>query len=137
MTKVTRTVAANPAQAQVRRSTAEAYLEVAELVLGQKSQPAMTSVAAGLAVLAGIASADAICARRLGQIHRGDDHRSAAGLLEQAVPDGKKLAATLLRLVDIKDEAHYGLIIVTPTKARSAVRWAQQLLIRAQEELDR
>jgi hypothetical protein len=43
----------------------------------------------------------------------------------------------LLRLVDIKDEAHYGLIIVTPTKARSAVRWAQQLLIRAQEELDR
>jgi hypothetical protein len=132
-----RTITANIAHARVRRSTAEAYLDVADMVLGEESRPAMTSVAAGLAVLAGIASADAICARRLGQIHRGDDHRSAAGLLERAVPDGKKLAATFLRLVDIKDEAHYGLIIVTPARARSAVRWAQQLLARAQEELDR
>lgn len=51
----------------------------------------MPGVAAGLAVLAGIAAADAVCAARLGRIHRGDDHRGAADLLRQAVPDGKTL----------------------------------------------
>jgi len=132
----TRSVAANAEHAKVRRRAAEAYLAVAELVLDEKGE-SVPSVAAGLAVLAGIASSDAICARRLGQVHRGDDHRSAAALLQQSVPDGKKLAATFLRLVDIKDEARYGLVIVPTSKARSAVRWAQQLLVRAQEELDR
>jgi len=97
----------------------------------------MPGVAAGLAVLAGIAGSDAICARRLGAIHRGDDHRGAAALLKQSTPDGKKLASTFLRLIDIKDEAHYGLILVTPRKARDAVRWARQLVDRAGEELER
>lgn len=44
----------------------------------------MPGVAAGLAVLAGIAGSDAICARRLGAIHRGEDHRGAAALLEDS-----------------------------------------------------
>ena len=137
MAKKHRTVAATVEQARVRRRAAEAYLEVADLVLAEKGQTAMPSVAAGLAVLAGIASSDAICARRLGQIHRGDDHRAAAALLTQAVPDGNKLASTFLRLIDIKDDAHYGLVIVPASKARSAVRWAQQLVSRAQQELER
>jgi len=97
----------------------------------------MPGVAAGLAVLAGIAGSDAICARRLGAIHRGDDHRGAAALLEQSTPDGKKLANTFLRLIDIKDEAHYGLILVALRRARDAVRWARQLVDRAGEELER
>jgi len=137
MARKHRTVTATIDQAKVRRRAAEAYLDVAELVLAEKGQTAMPSVAAGLAVLAGIASSDAICARRLGQIHRGDDHRAAAALLGQAVPDGNKLASTFLRLVDLKDEAHYGLVIVPASKARNAVRWAQQLVTRAQEELER
>jgi hypothetical protein len=80
---------------------------------------------------------DAICARRLGAIHRGEDHRGAAALLEEATPDGKKLANTFLRLIDVKDEAHYGLLLVAPRKARDAVRWARQFVDRASEELER
>ena len=57
-------------------------------------------------------ASDAICARGLGEIYRGQDHRAASTLLEQATPDGKKLAATFARLIDLKDQAHYGVITV-------------------------
>ena len=110
---------------------------MAELVLDEQGRDEFLNVTAGLAVLAGVAAADAICARRLGLIHRGADHRDAAALLEQAVPDGAKLAATFRRLIDLKDEAHYGVFIVASRKARDAVRWAGQLADRAREELER
>lgn len=97
----------------------------------------MPGVAAGLAVLAGIAASDAICAVRLRRISRGEDHRAAADLLQQATPDGRKLAVTFLRLVDLKDEAHYGLVVVSARRARDSVRWAHALLERAQQELER
>jgi hypothetical protein len=58
-------------------------------------------------------------------------------LLEQSTPDGAKLAATFLRLIDIKDEAHYGAIVVAPRKARDSVRWSRQLVDRARQELER
>lgn len=90
-------------EARVRMRSADAYLEVADLVLEERARVEIPGVAAGLAVLAGIAASDTICARRLGQIHRGDDHRAAGALLKQAVPDGGKLAATFRRLIDIKD----------------------------------
>jgi len=67
-------------------------------VLGERDRDEYLNVAAGLAVLAGIAGSDAICDARLGRIHRGDDHRAAQDLLQQATPDGKKLAAVLGRL---------------------------------------
>ena len=129
--------AASPSDARLRLRSAAAYLEVAELVLSDKDRIEMPGVAAGLAVLAGIAAADALCAARLGRIHRGDDHRAAAELLRAAAPDGRKLAATFQRLIDIKDEAHYGLTVVSSQRARSAVRWAAQLAARAQEEVAR
>ena len=132
-----RTAAATPDSARVRLRSARAFLEVADLALDEKDRVEMPGVAAGLAVLAGIAGSDAICARRLGAIHRGEDHRGAAALLAEATPDGKKLANTFLRLIDIKDEAHYGLLLVAPRKARDAVRWARQLVDRAGEELAR
>lgn len=132
-----RTRAATAEDARTRRRSAIAYLEVAELVLDDEERVEMPGVAAGLAVLAGVAGSDAICARRLGEIHRGDDHRSAAALLEQATPDGKRLAATFLRLIDIKDEAHYGISVASPRKARDAVRWATQIVARATEEVER
>jgi hypothetical protein len=137
MARAQRTRAASADDARVRLRSAVAYIEVANLVLDEKDRVEMPGVAAGLAVLAGIAGSDAICARRLGQIHRGEDHRVAAALLQQATPDGRKLASTLLRPVDIKDEAHYGLVIVAPQRARSAVRWAHHLVDCAREELER
>jgi hypothetical protein len=123
--------------ARTRLRSAKAYLEVAELVLEEKDRVELPGVAAGLAVLAGIAGSDAICARRLNMIHRGDDHRSASALLRRATPDGKRLAATFQRLIDIKGEAHYGLVLVAPRKARDAVRWATEIVTRAAEEIER
>ena len=137
MPRVSRTRAATADDARARLRSALAYLEVAELALDERDRVEMPGVAAGLAVLAGIAASDAICAARLGQIHRGDDHRAAAELLRDATPDGKKLAATFLRLIDVKDEAHYGISIVSTQRARSTTRWAAQLVARAREEAER
>jgi hypothetical protein len=128
-----RTRPATVVDARARLGVARAYLDVAELVLDDRDRVEMPGVAAGLAVLAGIAASDAICARRVGAIHRGDDHRAAAELLRPATPDGNKLAATLQRLMDMKDEAHYGVTVVSAQRARSAARWARQLVARAQE----
>lgn len=56
-----RTAPCNLADARSRLNTARAYLEVAELVLGEKERDEYLNVTAGLAVLAGIAASDAIC----------------------------------------------------------------------------
>lgn len=137
MPRQPRTAAANAADARVRLRSAEAYLVVAELVLDDIDRVEMPGVAASLAVLGGIAAADTICAIRLGRIHRGDDHRAASTLLERATPDGATLAGTFLRLIDIKDQAHYGVIAVPASRARNTIRWARQLTRRAREELER
>jgi hypothetical protein len=57
--------------------------------------------------------------------------------LTGATPDGRQLASRFRRLIDLKDEAHYGLTLVSPRKAKNAVRWAGQLVARAAEELER
>ena len=137
MSKTPRTRDVTPAQARVRLRSAQAYLEVADLVLSDLDRVEMPGVAAGLAVLAGIAGSDVICACRLGHIHRGDDHRAAANMLKDAIPDADRLASTFLRLIDLKDEAHYGLLNVAPQRAHNAVRWAGQLVDRARIELER
>lgn len=137
MPRAKRTRPATAVDARTRLEVATAYLEVAELVLADEERAGMPGVAAGLAVLAGIAGSDAICARRLGQIHRGDDHRAAAALLEHATPDGARLSSAFLRLIDLKDAAHYGVVFVPPGKAKDAVKWAAQLVARATEELQR
>jgi hypothetical protein len=115
---------------------ARAYLETADLVANERRE-GFSNVTAGLAILAGIAASDAICCVRLGRYHRGEDHRRATELLQAATPDGRELAIRLERLVGLKDTAHYGAALVTPTNANLAVRWARQLVSRAQEELER
>lgn len=132
-----RTVSAGRDDARNRLRTAQAYLEVADLVLGERDRAEMPAVAAGLAVLAGIAASDAICAIRLQRMHRGQDHRGAAALLEEATPDGKRLAIVLLRLLDVKDAAHYGVVVVAHQKARDATKRAESLVDRAREEVER
>jgi hypothetical protein len=57
--------------------------------------------------------------------------------LKDASPEGSRDAKLLLKLLDMKSEAHYGLPGVSATKARSAVRWARELVERATTELER
>lgn len=132
-----RTVPSSHDDSVARLRTASAYLEVAEAVLAERAGDEFLNVAAGLTVLAGIAASDAICGTRLGRRHRGDDHRAAGELLATATVDGRDLANTLSRLLDLKDEAHYGVVLVSAQKARNSLRWARKIVTRAEEELVR
>jgi hypothetical protein len=40
-------------------------------------------------------------------------------------------------LLDLKDEAHYCVMVVSAGKARSAARWAETLVARAADEVER
>jgi hypothetical protein len=137
MPKASRTAECRPDEARKRLSTARAYLDVADSVLEEHTDDEYFNVAAGLAVLAGIAASDAICGFRLGRVHRGDDHRGAADLLRTATPDGPKLATVLGRLLSLKDAAHYGAPVVSARKAADARKWAGELINRAGEEAER
>lgn len=83
---------------------------------------------AALSVLAGIAASDAACCAALGRRSRGQDHRQAIDLVQQAGADGKELANALRRLLDLKDNAHYGMRFVTAEQARAAFRNASKLV---------
>ncbi|QNE19640.1 hypothetical protein F1D05_19110 [Kribbella qitaiheensis] len=115
-------------QAIVRLTQARAYLEVAELVGAEEDELANDNVTAALAVLAGIAAADAACCATVGRRSRGQDHRQAIGLIEQAGADGKTLGKALGRLLDLKDGAHYGMVFVGAQQAKSALRNASMLV---------
>ena len=137
MPQKSRAASCGAAEGRTRLRTAQAYLEVAKSVLDERDRDEYLNVAAGLAVLSGIAASDAICCFRLGCRHRGDDHRGAAELLRTATPDGAGLAKALLRLLDLKDAAHYGVMVVASRKARDATRWSTRLVDRARQESER
>lgn len=122
-----RTQACDRAQARTRLDNAEKSLEVAELAAAEAEIPASRSVAAALAVLSGIASADAACCAALGLRSRGEDHREAAALLRQVV-DGDRAAKALIDLINLKDTAQYGLIPISKRELTTTLRRAQTLL---------
>ena len=137
MPRLPRAARCGSSEARTRLRTAQAYLDVANPVLNERDRDEYLNVSAGLSVLAGIAASDAICCIRLRRLHRGDDHRSAAVLLSSATPDGAELAKYLLRLLDLKDAAHYGVMVLSSRKACDALRWAARLADRAQQESER
>jgi hypothetical protein len=115
-------------QARVRLAQAKAFLEVAQLIDGEEDDLAHPGVAASLAVLAGIAAADAACCVALGERSRGKDHRQAVELVRKIAGDGVAMARALDRLLDVKDGAHYGMVYVGWQKAKAAVAQAQALV---------
>lgn len=137
MTKRGRTQPWDRAQARSRLENAQKSLEVAELAAGEAEIPASRSVAAALAVLSGIASADAACCAALGLRSRGEDHREAAALLREIVPAGDRAARALIDLLNLKDTAQYGLIPITQRQLTAALRRAKNLLDFAHETLRR
>ena len=116
-------------QAATRLAHAHKFLDTAELVdTDIESDEANASVAASLAVLAGIAASDAACCARLGRRSRSQDHHDAERLLAEIVPGGRDAAKDLRRLLDLKDAAQYGVMHVSATELRSALRRARALL---------
>ena len=133
-TRSGRTQACDRTHARTRIDNAEKSLEVAELVAGEREIPASRSVAAALAVLSGIASADAACCAALGRRSRGDDHRRAAALLREIV-EGEAAAKALTELINLKDTAQYGLIPITKRELTTTLRRAKSILEFAREVL--
>ncbi|MGH3093101.1 MAG: hypothetical protein ACRDOG_12355 [Gaiellaceae bacterium] len=133
----TRTQPCDRSQARTRLENAQKSLEVAELAAVEQEIPASRSVAAALAVLSGIASADAACCAALGLRSRGEDHREAAVLLRQILPAGDRAAKALIDLLNLKDTAQYGLIPITQRELTAALRRARTLLDFGSETLRR
>jgi hypothetical protein len=122
--------------ARKRYRDAEKYLEVAELVATEDSLESH-NVATGLAVLAGIAAADAACCKALGESSRGPDHQDAVLFLRRIAPNGDAAATNFERLVGLKDKAHYSFLNVSAQDRKAALRRAQSLLEFAREVLER
>ncbi len=114
-------------QARAKLRRAEQFVEVARLVKDE-SDPDWVSAAAALVVLAGISASDAACCKALGRRSRGQDHHDAEALLELIDPGGKDAANALRRLINLKDEAHYGFYNVSATDLKSALTQATKLV---------
>ena len=123
-----RTQECSERDARARLNHARKFLEVAELVAGEGDDTEYSSVAASLAVLAGIAASDGACCKALGRRSRGQDHRQAVDLIEQVEPGGRDAGTTLRRLVALKDEAHYGLFDISGNDLRALLRQAKTLV---------
>lgn len=116
-------------QARERLAHARSFLEVAELAADERDPDVRyTSVAASLAILAGIAASDAACCHELGERSRSQTHRDAEALLGEIEPAGNSAASNLRQLLDLKDTAHYGLISVTAAELKGAMRRAKKLV---------
>jgi hypothetical protein len=117
-------------EAKVRAQHAHAFLIAAALVdeLGEDAEIATAgNVIGSLAVLAGIAAADAICGAVLGKRAAGQDHAEAISLLS-STKQGKALAPALRRLIESKTEAQYSSGILADGRSAELVRSATRLV---------
>ena len=132
-----RTQPCNRRDARTRQSHARKFLEVADLVASDTGGEESASVAAALAVLAGIAAADAACCAALQERSRGEDHHEAEALLKQITPGGSDAAKDLRRLINLKDQAQYGFFNVSGADVKKALRAAGKVVSFADEVLSR
>jgi hypothetical protein len=132
-----RTQTCSRADARTRLQHAQKFLEVSRLIVEPRQDLEYASAAAALAVLAGIAASDAACCHALGRRSRGQDHRHATQLLEQVEPDGRDAAHALVRLLNLRDQAHYGLFDVSGSNLEAALRQTEALVTFAIEILRR
>lgn len=124
-----RTQTCGAPQARQRLVQARSYMDVASLTAGEiDPKLEYAAVAASVAILAGIAAADAACCHALGRRSRSDNHHDAEALLAEITPGGKEAARHLRQLIDIKDTAHYGFISITAAQLKRALRQAQHLV---------
>lgn len=131
---MTREAPCGPAEARRRARMARTYLDVAEQAALAETDEGR-NVAAGNAVLAAIAAADALCCLRLGRHARGQAHQEGPALLRTIRPDGAGRAKDLTTVLGIKDAAHYGTVFVSRTVLRSTLRATTRLVAAAETAL--
>lgn len=121
---------AEKSEGRNRRRIAAKYLEVAEIAATEDGTA--VNVAVGVAVLSGIAAADAICIAATGERYSGQDHAAAADLLAGVDRElGKKLRV----LVGMKPGSHYGDTLLTTDQRDRAIRAARDLVKAAEDRL--
>jgi hypothetical protein len=128
------------ADALRRLQHSKQFLEVAELAAedqGDDGSLEYGNAAATLAVLAGIAAADAACCKALGRRSRTDDHDQAAGLVGQITNGGATAAKDVRALVSLKNDAQYGFYTVGPSELTRALRKARSLVEFAEQTVRR
>lgn len=116
-----------PEQAKNRLDVAKQYQELAHLKAKEKLGAAR-NVAAGNAVLAGIAASDAICCWNLGERSSSSSHSDAVVLLAKL---DKKLAKHLSILIGDKTTSHYGEKFIGVETLKSCLRAMDQLVLSA------
>lgn len=104
-----------------RLTKAEEFLDAAELLASDADS---RSAAASLFVEAGIAAADVVCCKRLGEHARGQGHNDAVSLLTRA---DNQLAKHLRTLLANKSRISYSAQVLAPSEFRKVQRAAVQL----------
>jgi hypothetical protein len=127
-----RTVRAAPTDGVAYLAKAHEYLEAAEDALARENFVA----AAGNAVHATIAAADAVASVRLGSRWKSD-HPGAAEHVAAAGLEGEQCAQSLRRVVPLKHQAEYDPAPMAPAKARGAIRAAAQAVAASDRTLAR
>ena len=111
-------------EAHRRLRIAEQYLALASMLEEDLSSGAINACV-GNCVLAGIASADAICYARLGERYAGPDHDQAADVLDRV---SKELGSVLRSLNRLKTKSQYGDEWLTDSTRKAALRQARALV---------
>lgn len=124
--KALRRTSGTRADARSRRADGDLLLERAGL--GDPNDARSRKVDVAIAVMAGIAYADAICLAAVGERSAGADHADAVALLKE-VEDSP--AASLQVLVALKSRAQYGVGTVSEDEAKRAMRAVEILRRRA------
>ncbi len=132
----------------MRYRQAAAYLTVAQSVMKEPERPDdydYNHVGAGIAVLAAIGASGAICYALLGDRSRGQNHREALPLLgsvrygageeSQRKRRSNALENHLAKVLDLKDQSHYGTSLLDASAVKKVLRNAQHLVDAAGEVL--
>lgn len=126
-----RTQAARPCTenfAAARLTKASGFMEAAELTRTFDDAGQLRDALVTLCIHSGIASADVICCKRLGEHYSGENHSAAADVLARA---DDELAEQLRRLLRIKTKAGYSGAPASADDEKVANRAATRLLAAA------
>ena len=126
------------ADSLARAKHARGFVNSAEIVTefaDEIGDEAVSTVVSSLAVLAGIAAADAICGVALKQRSSSEDHAEAVRMLATVSPSGENYARDLRRLIAAKSGVQYSPRLVSPAVARDLVKYARRLVDGMEREL--